>query len=93
MESSLSQQVIGPQGLASIITKFFGNNFHFWKFKMQILLEEREFWGIVSRIEVKIATNFTNWEKKDRKAKTFIMMGLYDSLLQNVIGAKITKKT
>jgi hypothetical protein len=60
---------------------------------MQILSEEKIIWGIVSEIEVKLATNFANWEKKDSKARTFIMMGLHDSLLQNVIGAKITKKT
>jgi hypothetical protein len=57
------------------------------------LSEEREFWGIVFGIEVKLATNFANWGKKHRKARTFIMMGLYDYLLQNVIGAKMTKKT
>jgi hypothetical protein len=79
--------------LASIISKFFGNNFHFWKFKIKKFLEEREFWGIVFGIEVKLATNFANWGKKHRKARTFIMMGLYDYLLQNVIGAKMTKKT
>jgi hypothetical protein len=41
----------------------------------------------------KLGRDFANWEKKDRKAKTFIVMGLHDPLLQNVIGAKTTKET
>jgi hypothetical protein len=31
---------------------------------MEILLEENEFWGIVLGIEVKLTTNFANWERK-----------------------------
>ena len=30
------------------IDKFNGENFHLWKFKMQMVLEEKDLWGIVS---------------------------------------------
>jgi hypothetical protein len=58
-----------------------------------MLLEDKELWNIVLGIEAKLGRDFANWEKKDRKARTFIVMGLHDSLLQNVIGAKRTKET
>jgi hypothetical protein len=38
-------------------------------------------------------SNFVEWEKRDRKARTIIVMGLHDSLLQIVIGTKKTKET
>jgi hypothetical protein len=60
---------------------------------MQMLLEDKELWNIVSGIEAKLKQDFANWETKDRKARTFIVMGLHDSLLQNVIGTKTTKET
>lgn len=30
------------------IDKFDGKNFHLWKFKMQMVLEDKDLWGIVS---------------------------------------------
>uniref|UniRef100_A0AAV1U672 DUF4219 domain-containing protein n=1 Tax=Peronospora matthiolae TaxID=2874970 RepID=A0AAV1U672_9STRA len=30
------------------ISKFDGTNFHAWKFKMQMVLEERDLWEVVS---------------------------------------------
>lgn len=75
MESIVSQQVMGPQGLASMITKFVGENFHLWKFKMQMLLEDKELWSILSRMKVKSTSNFVEWEKIDKKARTFMVMG------------------
>ncbi len=84
---------MGPQGFAYVITKFVRKNFHLQKFKMQMLLKDKELWNIVSRMEVKSTSNFTKWEKTYRKARTFIIMGLHDSLLQNVIGAKTSKET
>jgi len=80
MDPLASQHVMGPQGLAFVITKFVGKNFHFWKFEIQILLEDKKFWNIVLRIEVKPIRKFAKWEKSDRKARTIIIMGLHDSL-------------
>eukprot|EP00794_Sanderia_malayensis_P005061 gene5061-5721_t len=34
------------------IDKFGGKNFHLWKFKMQMVLEEPDLWGIVSGEEI-----------------------------------------
>ena len=42
-----------PEDVASYrIDKFKGENFHLWKFKMQMVLEEKDLWGIVSGHEV-----------------------------------------
>ena len=38
------------EGASLRIDKFMGENFHLWKFKMQ--MEERDLWGIVSGEEV-----------------------------------------
>jgi hypothetical protein len=35
---------------------------------------------LVSKMEVKPTNNFIEWEKIDRKARTFIIMGLHDLL-------------
>lgn len=45
------------------------------------------------RTKVKLTMNFVDQKNKDNKVRTFIIKGLHDSLLQNVIGAKIPKKT
>jgi hypothetical protein len=60
---------------------------------MQMLLEDKKIWNIVSKANVKPISNFVEWEKRDRKGRTIIVMGLHDSLLQNVIGTKRTKET
>jgi len=55
---------MGSQGLACMIAKFVGENFHLWKFKMQMLLEDKELWSIVSGTKVKLVSNFVKWEKE-----------------------------
>jgi hypothetical protein len=60
---------------------------------MQMLLKDNKRWNIMSKAYVKPTSNFVDWEKRDRKAKTIIVMGLHDFLLQNVIGTKRTKET
>ncbi len=60
---------------------------------MQMLLEDKELPNIVLGGKVKPTRDFADLEKRDRKARTFIVMGLHDSLLHNVIGAKILKET
>ncbi len=59
---------------------------------MQMLLEDNKLWNIVSKAYVKPVSNFVEWEKRDKKARTIIVMGLHDSLFQNVIGTKGTKQ-
>lgn len=60
---------------------------------MQMLLEDKELPNIVLGVKVKPARNFADLEKRDMKARTFIVMGLHDFLLHNVIGTKISKET
>ncbi len=38
--------------VGSQIAKFDGNNFHLWKFKMQMILEDKDLWDIVCGEEV-----------------------------------------
>ncbi|KAF1318429.1 Integrase catalytic core protein, partial [Globisporangium splendens] len=67
------------------INKFDGTNFHTWKFKMQMVLEERELWEVVSG-EIKLEHCQTEsdqavYRKKSRKALAIICLALEDSQL------------
>ncbi len=42
---------------------------------MQMLSEDKELWSIVSGMKVKLTNNFVKWEKRNKKARTFIIMG------------------
>jgi hypothetical protein len=46
----------------------------------------------VSRTKAKPTRDCVDWEKRDRKAKTFIIVGLHDYLFQNVIGERKKKE-
>ena len=71
-------------GASLCIDKFMGENFHLWKFKMQIVLEERDFWGIVSGEEVEHSGDGTalatiqKFCKRARKAFATICLSLGD---------------
>ncbi len=58
-----------------------------------MLFKDKKLWNVVSRTNVKLLDNFAKWEKRDMKAKTIIVMGMHDFMLQNVIGAKTSKET
>jgi len=60
---------------------------------MQMLFKDKELWNVVSRTNVKLVGNFVEREKRNMKAKTIIVMGTHDFLLQNEIGAKTSKQT
>ena len=67
------------------INKFDGTNFHVWKFKMQMVLEERDVWEVVSG-EVKLEHCQTPedqalFKKKSRKALAMICLAMEDSQL------------
>jgi hypothetical protein len=47
-----------------------------------MLLKEKKLWGIVLGTKVKLTMNFVAWKNKDSKVRTFIIMGLHNSLLQ-----------
>eukprot|EP00794_Sanderia_malayensis_P001991 gene1991-2261_t len=58
------------------IEKFRGINFHLWKFKMQMILQERDLWGIIcgDEDEPTLGNNgvtgaqILKFEKRERKA-------------------------
>ncbi|GMG39212.1 unnamed protein product [Aspergillus oryzae] len=67
------------------INKFDGTNFHTWKFKMQMVLEERDLWEVVSG-ESKLencatALDQAAFKRKSRKALAIICLALEDSQL------------
>jgi transposase InsO family protein len=68
--------------------KFDGKNFHLWKFRMQMVLEEKELWEVVE--EGKAAGDTE--EKKDRKAKAIICLSLEDNQLMIVKSASSAKE-
>ncbi|KAG3121794.1 hypothetical protein PI126_g24418 [Phytophthora idaei] len=64
------------------INKFDGTNFHTWKFKMQMVLEERELWEVTSG-EVKLehcmtAADQALFRKKSPKALAMICLAMED---------------
>ena len=76
---------------ASRINKFDGTNLHTWKFKTQMVLEERELWEIVSG-EIKLEhcqaeNDQAVYRKKSRKALAIICLALEDSQLPSVRSA------
>jgi len=75
-----------------------GENFHLWKFKMQMVLEERELWGIVSGGEVEptgegiVQATIQKFLKRARKAFATICFSLGDEQLSLVRSAKTAKE-
>ena len=64
------------------INKFAGTNFHTWKFKMQMVLEERDLWDVVSgevKLEHCVSTlDQATFKKKSRKALAIICLAMED---------------
>ena len=76
------------------INKFDGTNFHNWKFKMQMVLEERDLWEVASG-EVKMehctsTLDQATFKRKSRKALAVICLAMEDSqlpLVRSAVGA------
>ncbi|CAI5732098.1 unnamed protein product [Peronospora farinosa] len=73
------------------IRKLDGTNFHTWKFKMQMVLEERDLWDVVSG-EVKLehcanALDQATFKRNSRKALAIICLAMEDSQLPLVRSA------
>ena len=79
------------------IDKFDGSNFHLWKFKMQMALEDKDLWDIVSGGEVEPTGEGTTeasvqkFRKRARKALATICLSLSDSQLSLVRSANTAK--
>ena len=82
----------------SRIEKFDGLNFHLWKFKMQVVLEDKDLWNIVNGTEVEPAgqgvtvAEQDRFRKRARKALATIYLSLVDSQLLMVRSAAMAKE-
>lgn len=69
-----------PSTITARINKFDGNNFHVWKFKMQMVLEERELWEVTSdEIKIEHCVNDgdqVTYRRKSRKAFAMICLAM-----------------
>ena len=65
------------------IDKFDGSNFHVWKFKMQMVLEDRDLWdvtcGVVKPEHCLTADDQATYKRKARKAFVIICLAMEDS--------------
>src|SRR5271170_2967697 len=68
------------------IEKLDSSNFHTWKFKMQMDLEERDLWDTVDESELRPTKPEARkaWENNDRKALATICLGLLDTPLAHM---------
>ena len=76
------------------IDKFDGTNFHLWKFKMQMVLEDKDLWSIVSGEEVEpvgegtTEASLQKFRKRARKAMATICLSLCNNQLSLVAQQK-----
>ena len=75
------------------IEKFDGKNFDLWKFKMQMIREDKDFWSVVCGEEVEpagdgpAAASIPKFRKRARKADATICLSLGDNQLSLVRSA------
>jgi gag-polypeptide of LTR copia-type len=74
-----------------------GSNFAFWRFRIRMVLELRELWGIADSSNTKPdekadATGYADWISKDRKAHAQIMLTLKDEPLNPVLFTSTAKE-
>ena len=73
-----------------------GSNFQTWKFRTELILTNRQLWGIVSGSEPKPPTTdadaFTDWEKREREARVQILLTLEDDPLNGVTSTTTSKQ-
>ena len=72
------------------VDKFNGRNFSLWKFKMQMVLEEKELWDVVTKKKDDLKDE--HWDKKNRKAKAILCLSLEDTQLMLVKSATSAKE-
>lgn len=72
--------------MGPLIAKFEGKNYILLRFKMQTLLQMKELWGLIDKIEVKLddyeVATIANYTKKENKARNFLVQSLLDSQLK-----------
>jgi gag-polypeptide of LTR copia-type len=84
---------MGPNDFADairVIDKFNGEDFHLWKFKMRMVLEEKDLWDLVTGREehpTDSGEKVQAYERRCRKALATICLNLTDSQLLHVRSA------
>src|SRR5260370_16896188 len=68
------------------IEKLDGTNYHVWKFKMQLILEDKELFGVIDGSDIKPDNGdaLSEWVKRDKKARVTVCLALRDSVLATV---------
>ena len=68
------------------IERLDGSNYHVWKFKMQLILEDKDLYGVIDGTDVKPekAESVAEWVKRDKKARVTICLAVSDSTLATV---------
>ena len=66
------------------IEKLDGTNFYAWKFKIRMVLIDKELWSVVDGTEQKPNENADKWQKKDDKALATICLTIKDTELVHV---------
>src|SRR4051812_26864353 len=78
------------------IDKFGGDNFHLWKFKMRMILEEKDLWTIVNGTENRPADTdklaHATYEKRDNRALMIICLNLQDSEMSHIQSSTSAKE-
>ena len=81
-----------------MINKFDGDNFNLWKFRMKMILEEKDLWQYVeekkkpSNTEIGYEILIQEWDRKSRRAMITICLNLTDAQLVNVQSASSAKE-
>eukprot|EP00794_Sanderia_malayensis_P011679 gene11679-12889_t len=84
--------------VSSHIAKFEGKNFHLWKFKMQMILEDKDLWNIVCGEEEEpvgegsTEASIQRFRKRARKAFATICLSLGDNQLSLVRSAQTARE-
>src|ERR1700677_5040340 len=69
------------------IDKLTGDNYPLWKFKMQLILEDKDVFSVVDGTDKKptdTSARLPDWLKRDTRARVAICLRLNDAVLSNV---------
>ena len=86
-DSNMSTNNTSTSLTSYTISKFDGTNYHLWKFKIQMVLEEKDLWDALVEDRPTTIEEALVWDRKDRKAKAVICLALSDAQLMNVRSA------
>lgn len=79
---------------STLIDRFDGTNYNPWSTRMEMYLTREDIWGVVDGSEQRPATPTTQptWDRKDRKARSDILLFIKDHLLVHVKTLKTSKE-